>query len=475
MATDAPPPPQDNSPALKRTISAIADEAGHLGMELTDVSGNVEAVSARVHHQSEVFRKLITTADEMVTGNQAVSDASRSTRAALDKVEAEVAGAGGEIEQTVGDIQTLTNSVRQLEERVTALQEALTQVGTVSRKIEQIAKQTNLLALNATIEAARAGSAGRGFAVVAGEVKQLAKETAEATSEITETLGRLNGEATQMIGDIHQSVEVSEAAEQGAGRLSTTMATMAGVIGELGTEAQQIGFTTDRMADSIGSVSDQIQSIAGDIDASDADLNSASTRLNAVSGRGEKLIRLAVETGIETTDSRFIDFAIRSADEIAGLFTASTERGEITIDGLFDETYTPIAGTDPEQVMTKFTLLTDKLLPPIQEALLGQDPRIVFCAAVDRNGYLPTHNKKFSQPQRKDDPAWNQGNARNRRIFNDPVGLGAGRNTETFLLQTYRRDMGGGSFVMMKDVSAPITVRGRHWGGFRIGFKLADG
>jgi methyl-accepting chemotaxis protein len=121
--------------------------------------------------------------------------------------------------------------------------------------------------------------------------------------------------------------------------------------------------------------------------------------------------------------------------------------------------------------MTRFVALTDAKLPPIQEELLSADPRITFCAAVDRNGYLPTHNLIYSRPQGPD-PVWNAANCRNRRIFNDRTGLSAGRNQRQFLLQTYRRDMGGGTFVLMKDVSAPISVNGRHWGGFRIGFKV---
>jgi methyl-accepting chemotaxis protein len=90
---------------------------------------------------------------------------------------------------------------------------------------------------------------------------------------------------------------------------------------------------------------------------------------------------------------------------------------------------------------------------------------------VDLNGYLPTHNRKFSQPQ-SDDPVWNAANCRNRRIFDDRVGLKAGRNTAPFLLQVYRRDMGGGSFRMMKDLSAPIRVHGRHWGGLRLAYAF---
>ena len=99
------------------------------------------------------------------------------------------------------------------------------------------------------------------------------------------------------------------------------------------------------------------------------------------------------------------------------------------------------------------------------------DTQGVVIAAVDPNGYLPTHNRKFSQAQGPD-PAWNTANCRNRRIFDDRVGLKAGRNTEPFLLQVYRRDMGGGVFRMMKDVSAPIRVRGRHWGGLRLAYTF---
>ncbi|RYI29166.1 MAG: methyl-accepting chemotaxis protein, partial [Acetobacteraceae bacterium] len=85
------------------------------------------------------------------------------------------------------------------------------------------------------------------------------------------------------------------------------------------------------------------------------------------------------------------------------------------------------------------------------------------------NGYLPTHNARFSRPQGHD-PVWNAANCRNRRIFADRVGLKAGRNTAAFLLQVYRRDMGGGNFRIMIDVSAPIIVRGRPWGGLRLAY-----
>lgn len=92
----------------------------------------------------------------------------------------------------------------------------------------------------------------------------------------------------------------------------------------------------------------------------------------------------------------------------------------------------------------------------------------VFCAPTDVNGYLPTHNSKFSKTQGAD-PVWNAANCRNRRMFNDRVGLGAGKNRKPFLVQTYMRDMGD-TFVPMVDVSAPILVKDRHWGGLRLAY-----
>jgi methyl-accepting chemotaxis protein len=152
------------------------------------------------------------------------------------------------------------------------------------------------------------------------------------------------------------------------------------------------------------------------------------------------------------------------------LLEQAIAQGRITLDELFDERYQPVTGSEPVQYMTRFTALTDQLLPELQEAVVAALPRVVFCAAVDRNGYLPTHNLAFSRPQGRD-PIWNAAHCRNRRIFDDRAGLAAARSTRPFLLQTYRRDMGGGQFALMKDLSAPIVVQGKHWGGLRIAYR----
>jgi methyl-accepting chemotaxis protein len=131
-----------------------------------------------------------------------------------------------------------------------------------------------------------------------------------------------------------------------------------------------------------------------------------------------------------------------------------------------------IAGSNPVQVRTRILDWADRALPDFQDKFLATDPRMAFCAAIDRNGYLPVHNSIYSKPQRPGDVAFNTANSRNRRIFNDPAGLAAGRNTRAYLIQSYARDMGNGTTVMMREIDVPIRVQGRHWGGFRTAYKL---
>ena len=164
--------------------------------------------------------------------------------------------------------------------------------------------------------------------------------------------------------------------------------------------------------------------------------------------------------------------ALEVGAELTKIFEQGLASGAVTLDDLFDTNYIEIAGSNPVQYRTRFLDWADRVLPPVQEAFLARDQRMAFCAMVDRNGYLPVHNKIYSQPQRPGDVAWNTANSRNRRIFNDPAGLAAGQNQRSYLIQSYARDMGNGNTVMMREIDVPVRVRGRHWGGFRTAYKL---
>ena len=175
---------------------------------------------------------------------------------------------------------------------------------------------------------------------------------------------------------------------------------------------------------------------------------------------------------IHEENTEFVTRAMEAGTALTRIFEQAVARGEVRIDDLFDTDYAEIAGTNPQQYRTKYLDWADRALPPFQEAFLAKEPRMAFCAMVDRNGFLPVHNKIYSHPQRPGDVAWNTANSRNRRIFNDPAGLAAARNLRSYLVQSYARDMGNGNTVMMREIDVPIRVQGRHWGGFRTAYKL---
>jgi methyl-accepting chemotaxis protein len=465
MESQAPAPVD----AAARVIGEIALEAGALGIELADVAGKVDEVSAQAAAQTAAFAALSIAAREMGESNSSIAAAVASAQSVATEAERAMTESGRTIAQSLAAITALVDAVAVIGTQVGGLGGALKQVAMAAGSISAIARQTNLLALNATIEAARAGEAGKGFAVVASEVKALARQTAEATAAIDATLAELS-QRTQLLTD-H--------ATRGAGQAETVRAgteTIGGVIQDAGQAMAAVNGEMQRISDAAGEIdvrSGHFLTTLGDMAAgvtqSSANLQHARARVNRLLGVADTFVGLVAESGVETVDSPFIRRVCETATAVSATFETLIDTGALTLVDLFDETYRPIPGTDPEQYTTRFLHAADHVLPDLQEPVLTMDPRIVFCVAIDRNGYIPTHNRRFSKPQGTD-AAWNMANCRNRRIFNDRVGSAAGRNVKPFLLQSYRRDMGGGNFVAMKDVSAPIVVRGRHWGGVRIGY-----
>jgi methyl-accepting chemotaxis protein len=175
---------------------------------------------------------------------------------------------------------------------------------------------------------------------------------------------------------------------------------------------------------------------------------------------------------IHDENTEFVTRAMEAGVQLNRMFGHAVSSGAITMEAMFDADYVEIPGTNPVQHRSKILDWADRALPPFQEAFLAKDPRMVFCVTIDRNGYLPVHNKVYSHAQRAGDVAWNTANSRNRRIFNDTAGLAAGRNQRTYLIQSYARDMGNGKTVMMREIDVPIRVNGKHWGGFRTAYKL---
>ncbi|MGN6229858.1 MAG: methyl-accepting chemotaxis protein [Trinickia sp.] len=457
--------------AARSIVGDIAEHAGKLGIEICDVSGHVEEVASRVAQQANVCRSLRESASVTMQGNHRIAEAARQVRIVSSEASSSVEQSRQTLDASLADIHGLVEGVTGIAAQMEALREALGHVSTVSEEISLIARQTHLLAINAAIEAARAGESGKSFAVVAAEVKNLSRKTAQATAQIEATLARLTQQTEQLIADGAENTARAHRVKQGSATIGGIVESTGTAITQLHEEAEQIATLSGDIETQCHRLEEQVGNMASGVEHSSANFLQAKDRLASLLSVSEKLIELTAATGVETPDSRFIEAAQRTAALVGKRFEQALARGEITEAALFDARYVPIPGTDPQQYMTQFTALTDRVLPDILEPVLTLDERVAFCAAVDVRGYLPTHNRKFSQPQRAGDAVWNAANCRNRRIFNDRTGLAAATHTKPFLLQAYRRDMGGGAFATMKDASAPIYVRGRHWGGVRLAYK----
>jgi methyl-accepting chemotaxis protein len=200
-----------------------------------------------------------------------------------------------------------------------------------------------------------------------------------------------------------------------------------------------------------------------------------SIQLDANETAAKGRLRSRLLAGSEELAARranLIEAVQETAQKIEETFEELLARGRLSEEDLFDTDYQPITGTDPRQYRNRALVVLDEVLPPIQEPILPLDPLILTCVTVDRNGYLPVHNFAVSQPQRPGEPLWNALNARNRRMFDDRAGLLAARNLKPYLLQSYPRDLGGGKFIMVAEVDAPIRVCGRHWGALRIAYRI---
>lgn len=451
-------------------IAELANRVGSLGVELADVAGNLEEVTNRVANQAEQFKELQHAAQTMVAGNREIDRAAKETQRAASTAATEIAESRTLIGSATNHIGDLKSAVGHIEERLGSFSALLRQIGGVSTAIERIAKQTRLLSLNAGIEAARAGEAGRGFAVVAGEVKSLAEETRAATDRIGDIVRALGDQIEGLISESGEATRHAAQAGAGAEEVKGVIIRAHEAFNIVGREIDAIAQSAADNLQACDTTLAELGELAVGVERSSTNLRLADQRIEGLLASGETLIEFIAESGVETADTSIIRLGVETASRISAEFEAAIARGEITAARLFDERYREIPGTNPRQFLTDYTHFTDRLLPPIQDPLQKSDPRIVFCVAWAKGGYLPTHNPEYSKPQGSD-PAWNAANCRNRRLFNDRAVQKVAANTKPFLLQTYRRDMGAGKFVLMKDLSSPIFVNGRHWGAFRIGFR----
>lgn len=481
LARVAPVPANEDHPAEGAAAAAVRDIAerfGKLGAEITDISGRIGDVTRQLDGQTQGLHRVVTAVDQVSRANRAIQQAAEGAQATASSVRNGLERVTGSVRlglnSAQSDIEALSQGAQSISQALAQAVADAHKVRASSDAIQAITREIQLLSINAGVEAARSGAAGRGFAVIAAAVKHLAEQTRDATALSSKQLDALVNSVDLLASKSEENAltarrasDESQSISQQIGELDSFSRGVVELIGEI----DAISNPTRDNAIAFAKVGEDLRALVDGVDHSSENLDKASQRAETLVSISEGILGAIAASGVRTAQSELIATAMETATRIGGLFEQALDRGELSLADLFDEGYQPIPGSDPVQHMTRFVKLCDRVLPPIQEPLLASNRRIVFCAAVDRNGFLPTHNVKYSHPQ-GNDPVWNNANCRNRRIFNDRTGLSAARNRKPFLLQTYRRDMGGGQFLVMEDLSAPIMVKGRHWGGFRFGLNV---
>jgi methyl-accepting chemotaxis protein len=428
---------------LERVVGSIAHRAAGIGKESADLNGLIDDLAAMSGKQADTFKALADEVDAMVRANHEIEAVTKASTESVCRAR---------------------KTVEQIGQGVIAVTDNLSEVADAANEITQIALQTRLVAFNASVEAKRAGEAGRGFAVVADAVRDLAAKVEQSSKLIMSTVTQLDARIKALADDIQSKENRQKAGDGKGGTFDAAVSEVERGVAEIAKAAQHNLTSCAGVLDSVQGLSQQVASTA-------TALQNARKRTEGFLSLSESLIEMAAESGVRTEDTPFIEAALTAAKRITNLFEDGIRSGALSGADMFDEHYQSIPGTNPEQFMAKCTPYCEKVLPDVLENLLTLSPKVVFSVATDRKGYIPTHNRKFSKPQ-GGDPVWNQANSRNRRFFVGRTEWAAINNRKPFLLQTYRRDMGGGNFAVMKDLSVPLFVNGKHWGALRIGYQF---
>lgn len=443
----------------------IGNRASELAINSAQVAFFVEQLATDIENTGDEASRVAAATEELAASTKEINhNATITAQSAIDAQQASESNKA-QLQSNIDSITTLHSGVANATTQIHKLVERASEIQSITDVIDSIAEQTNLLALNAAIEAARAGEQGRGFAVVADEVRALASKTADATDKIGQMLKDMTHQTqstTQVMDEVSnqtsQVVEVSHSLSESMERISQLMEDSSHSIGQISSALKEQDATTEELSSSILKISEFLSHKGKET----SDVSNDATELSK--STESIFIQLsAFKTG--TTIETMCQQAQFAAHTIGNMFEDAIDQNQISRQDLFDRNYQEIANTNPPKYSTAFDSFTDEHLPEIQEPLLNEFKDMIYAGAVDNNGYFPTHNAKFSKPLTGNYDK-DVVNNRTKRLFNDPTGIRCGAHTEKFLLQTYKRDTG----EIMHDVSAPIFVKGKHWGGFRIGF-----
>ncbi|HWI41950.1 MAG TPA: methyl-accepting chemotaxis protein [Verrucomicrobiae bacterium] len=442
--------------SIREAILHLSASAAQMTAISTQQASGATEQAAAVHEASITSEEIAVTAKQITENAQRVEEIARQTT--------QHCSAG------TSDVANATEAMARLREQVQGIARSMLQLGDNSQKIggiveiiDEISDQTNLLALNAAIEAAGAGESGKRFAIVAREVRRLAERTVEATKQIKALIEEIQKATNSTIMVTEEGTKKVDAAAATVEQVQHSFAGILQMVEETAVAAKEISLSTqqqttasEQMAETMAEVRDVAQQSAEGA----RETGRAIAEIGSLTERLRDLIE-------EEIQSKGKAVARSGAAAMEKVLAEAVGSGRFSIEEIFDDNYIPIPGTNPQKYHTKYDAHLDRTIQGTLDRFLEDDDQVVYAVLADRNGYVPTHNSRYSLPLTGDAEKDKVGN-RTKRLFNTPIELAAARNTGDVLVQVYVRDTG----EKMWDISFPVFLNGRPWGAFRVGYTM---
>lgn len=294
---------------VSSTIVASSNILNSLATEMSasaeDMAGNALTVSTSAEEMNANMAAIAAASEETSTNVSMIAAGAEEMTATISEIAASS-------EQAIRITEESVQEASSAEERVRDLGTAAQEISKVTESINEIADQTNLLALNATIEAARAGEAGKGFAVVANEIKELAKQTTEATQEIRNRI-----EGVQVSSNL--TIDVINAIASTIKQTSEIVASMAIAIQEQAAASREISDNVNQASIGIQEVNENIAHASIVNSEVTQDISRIKTEADDVAAHSTDIRELASEMLLNAS----------TLDELVAHFTIRTEHFQI--------------------------------------------------------------------------------------------------------------------------------------------------